>query len=113
MLDTVTGFLPVCIIIIVYRKEIVNCYLKIFKFLELGFSKRDRDQNIARIAFVSAELTKSGAAVIAAPIAPFAEARAQARAQVESYGGFYLVRVNTPLDYCIRTDRKGIYKVTF
>jgi sulfate adenylyltransferase len=77
----------------------------------LGFSKKDRDQNIARIAFVSAELTKAGAAVIAAPIAPFAEARAHARAHVETYGGFYLVHVNTPLDYCINTDRRGNYKV--
>ncbi|CAB4486142.1 sulfate adenylyltransferase [Rhizophagus irregularis] len=77
---------------------------------ELGFSRRDRDQNIARIAFVSAELTKAGAAVIAAPIAPFAEARAQAKSHVETYGGFYLIHVNTPLDYCIKTDRRGIYK---
>ncbi|CAG8478696.1 6505_t:CDS:2 [Acaulospora morrowiae] len=77
---------------------------------ELGFSRRDRDSNIARIAFVSAELTKAGAAVIAAPIAPFAEARAHARAHIETYGGFYLVHVNTPLDYCIATDRKGIYQ---
>lgn len=77
---------------------------------ELGFSRKDRDQNIARIAFISAELTKAGAAVISAPIAPFAEARAHARAHVETYGGFYLVHVNTPLEYCINTDRKGIYK---
>jgi len=79
----------------------------------LGFSKKDRDQNIARIAFVSAELTKAGAAVIAAPIAPFAEARTQARAHVETYGAFYLIHVKTPLDYCVKTDRKGLYKVNF
>lgn len=79
----------------------------------MGFSRRDRDQNIARIAFVSAELTKAGAAVIAAPIAPFADARAQAKSHVETYGGFYLIHVNTPLDYCIKTDRRGIYKVKF
>ncbi|CAG8751751.1 17184_t:CDS:2, partial [Dentiscutata heterogama] len=77
---------------------------------ELGFSRKDRDQNIARIGFVSAELTKAGAAVIAAPIAPYSEARNNARALVETYGGFYLIHVNTPLEYCIKTDRKGIYK---
>ncbi|CAG8436830.1 6898_t:CDS:2 [Ambispora gerdemannii] len=77
---------------------------------ELGFTRKDRDQNIARIAFISAELTKAGAAVIAAPIAPFAEARAHARAHVETYGGFYLIHVNTPLEHCIKTDRKGVYK---
>ncbi|KAI2066975.1 Sulfate adenylyltransferase, partial [Ophidiomyces ophidiicola] len=37
---------------------------------ELGFSREDRHTNIQRIAFVAAELTKAGAAVIAAPIAP-------------------------------------------
>ncbi|CAG8651326.1 462_t:CDS:2 [Acaulospora colombiana] len=58
---------------------------------ELGFSRKDRDSNIARLAFVSGELTKAGAAVIAAPIAPFADARAHARSLIESYGGFYLI----------------------
>ncbi|CAH1755773.1 18973_t:CDS:2 [Entrophospora sp. SA101] len=77
---------------------------------ELGFSRKDRDQNITRIGFVSAELTKAGAAVIAAPIAPFDEARKLAKKNVESYGGFFLIHVNTPLEYCIKTDRKGIYK---
>ncbi|RHZ45509.1 hypothetical protein Glove_673g40 [Diversispora epigaea] len=77
---------------------------------ELGFSKKDRDSNISRIGFVSAELTKAGAAVIAAPIAPFSEARTHARGQIETYGGFYLIHVNTPLEHCIVTDRKGIYK---
>merc|ERR1711981_534239 len=60
---------------------------------ELGFSREDRNKNIARIAFVASELTKSGAAVIAAPIAPFEAARKHARETVEKYG-----------------DRRGIYK---
>ncbi|RHZ49430.1 hypothetical protein Glove_521g10 [Diversispora epigaea] len=77
---------------------------------ELGFSRKDRDQNLARIGFVSSELTKAGSAVIATPIAPFANARAQIKQQVEAYGGFYLIHVNTPLDYCVKTDRKKIYE---
>src|SRR5579871_4256143 len=56
---------------------------------ELGFSKRERDINVARIAFVAGELTKAGAACIAAPIAPYEEAREAARATIEKYGGFY------------------------
>ncbi|CAJ0769007.1 4933_t:CDS:2, partial [Entrophospora sp. SA101] len=56
------------------------------------------------------ELTKAGAAVIAAPIAPFDEARKLARKNVETYGAFFLIHVNTPLEYCIKTDRKGVYK---
>ncbi len=67
---------------------------------ELGFSREDRTKNIARIAFVASELTRSGAAVIAAPIAPFEDARQHARELVEKYGDFYLVHVATPLEYC-------------
>ncbi|KAL5598329.1 hypothetical protein BROUX41_003612 [Berkeleyomyces rouxiae] len=78
---------------------------------ELGFSREDRDKNISRIAFVASELSRAGAAVIATPIAPFDEAREQAREQVEKNGGlFFLVHVATPLEYCEKTDRRGIYK---
>jgi sulfate adenylyltransferase len=77
---------------------------------DLGFSREDRDKNIGRIAFVASELTRSGAAVIAAPIAPFEQARKQARELVEKYGDFYLVHVATPLEYSEKTDKRGIYK---
>ncbi|KAK3114403.1 Sulfate adenylyltransferase [Teratosphaeriaceae sp. CCFEE 6253] len=76
---------------------------------ELGFSQEDRNRNIARIGFVASELTKSGAAVIAAPIAPFEKSRKAAREIVEKYGSFYLVHVATPLEYCEKTDKRGIY----
>ncbi|KIX04720.1 sulfate adenylyltransferase [Rhinocladiella mackenziei CBS 650.93] len=76
---------------------------------ELGFTKEDRDTNIARIAFVAAELTKAGAAVIAAPIAPFDEARQDARETVQKYGSFFLVHVATSLEYCEKTDKRGVY----
>ncbi|SPN99761.1 probable sulfate adenylyltransferase [Cephalotrichum gorgonifer] len=76
---------------------------------ELGFSREDRDTNIGRIAFVASELTKAGAAVIAAPIAPYDDARKQAKELIEKSGPFFLVHVNTPLEYAEKTDRKGIY----
>ena len=77
---------------------------------ELGFSREDRNKNISRIAFVASELTKSGAAVIAAPIAPFESARKHARETVEKYGSFFLVHVATSLEHAEKTDRRGIYK---
>ncbi|KAG0272939.1 Sulfate adenylyltransferase [Linnemannia exigua] len=77
---------------------------------ELGFSKRERDININRLGFVSAELTKAGAGVIVAPIAPYEEARKQARQEVEKSGGFFLVHVATPLEQCIAWDRDGVYE---
>ncbi|KAI1339233.1 putative sulfate adenylyltransferase [Xylariaceae sp. FL0016] len=76
---------------------------------ELGFTREDRSKNIARIAFVAGELTRSGAAVIAAPIAPFEVDRAAAKEACEKYGDFYLVHVATPLEYCEKTDKRGIY----
>ena len=76
---------------------------------DLGFSREDRDKNIARIAFVASELTKAGAAAICAPIAPFQAARQAARETVEKYGSFYLVHVATPLEHAEKTDKRGIY----
>ncbi|KAJ3107819.1 Sulfate adenylyltransferase [Phlyctochytrium planicorne] len=77
---------------------------------ELGFSKSDRDKNIHRIAFVAGEVTKCGGAVIAAPIAPYEQARNEARKQIEKYGGFFLIHVATPLEECVRKDRSGTYE---
>jgi sulfate adenylyltransferase len=76
---------------------------------ELGFSRSDRDKNIARIAFVAAELTKAQAAAIVAPIAPFEASRKAARETVERYGSFYLVHVATPLEHAEKTDKRGVY----
>lgn len=80
---------------------------------ELGFSQDDRHKNIQRIAFVSAELARAGAAVIAAPIAPYERSRELARETVIHSGGaggnFFLIHVATPLEHCEATDRKGQY----
>lgn len=78
---------------------------------ELGFSREDRHKNIQRIAFVASELTRSGAAVIAAPIAPFEESRQAARETIEKTGGnFFLIHIATPLEHAEKTDKRGIYK---
>lgn len=73
----------------------------------LGFSREDRDENIARIAFVAGLLTKHGAAVITAAISPFAEARAKAR---ERIGNFVEVYVRCSIDELTRRDVKGLYE---
>ncbi|KAG8935770.1 Sulfate adenylyltransferase, partial [Tulasnella sp. 419] len=79
----------------------------------LGFSPEDRHKNIQRIAFVSAELARAGAAVIAAPIAPYEKSRLAAREHILSSAGpggnFFLIHVATPLEHAERTDRRGIY----
>jgi sulfate adenylyltransferase len=79
---------------------------------ELGFTAEDRHKNIQRIAFVAAELTRAGAAVIAAPIAPYERSRQSAKETVLKDGGsgnFFLVHVATPLAVCEANDRKGNY----
>lgn len=76
---------------------------------ELGFSKEDRHKNLQRIAFVAAELTRAGAAVIASPIAPFEHSRKVAKSTIEQFGDFYLIHVATPLEHCEKTDKRGVY----
>ncbi len=75
----------------------------------LGFSRADRDTNIRRIGFVAAEIVKHGGIVISAAIAPFDNARRDARALVEANGQFILVHVSTPLSVCEARDVKGLY----
>src|SRR6202045_1019773 len=74
----------------------------------LSFSRADRDLNIARIGYVAAEVARHGGIAICAPIAPYAAARAQARAAIREVGGFLLIHVATPLDVCEAPDRRGL-----
>jgi sulfate adenylyltransferase len=76
----------------------------------LTFSRADRDRNIRRVGWVAAEVARHGGLAICCPIAPYAQARAQARGQAEAAGGgFVLVYVATPLEVCEARDRKGLY----
>ena len=75
----------------------------------LTFSRADRDLNILRIGFVAAEIARHGGIAICAPIAPYAQARAQVREMVSDVGDFLLIHVATPLEVCEARDRKGLY----
>lgn len=76
----------------------------------LGFSREDRETNIARIGFVAAEISRHGGVAICSPIAPFESTRAEVRRMVRAAGGgFVLIHVATPLAECERRDRKGLY----
>jgi sulfate adenylyltransferase len=76
----------------------------------LGFSKADRETNIARIGWVAAEISRHGGVAICSPIAPFDGTRRRVRGMVDAAGGgFVLVHVSTPLEECERRDRKGLY----
>ena len=75
----------------------------------LGFSREDRDTNIARISFVASLLVRHGAAVITAAISPYAQARSEARDRIGK-PQFVEVYVRCSLDELVRRDVKGLYK---
>jgi sulfate adenylyltransferase len=76
----------------------------------LGFSRADRELNLARIGFVAAEAARHGGIALCAPIAPYASSRARMRQLALDAGAdFLLVWVATPLAECERRDRKGLY----
>ena len=72
----------------------------------LGFSRADRDTNIARIGYVAGKLAKHGVAVLVAAISPYRQARDQVRAGVDR---FVEVHVAAPLAACAQRDPKGLY----
>ncbi len=74
----------------------------------LGFSKEDRDTNIARIAYVANLLTRNGVATICCPISPYRATRDAAR---ELIGEFVEVYVHATVDeIAAHRDPKGLYK---
>lgn len=75
----------------------------------LGFDAAGRAANIQRIGWVAALAARHGGIAIAAPIAPFAAGRAEARLMAEQVGQFVLVWVSTALETCEARDRKGLY----
>jgi len=73
----------------------------------LGFSKEDRDENIRRIGFVCALLSKHGAVAISAAISPYRAVRDEVRLKTQNFVEVY---VSAPLEVCIQRDVKGMYK---
>jgi adenylyl-sulfate kinase len=72
----------------------------------LGFSREDRDTNIARIGYVAGKLAKHGVAVVVAAISPYREARDKVRSSVDT---FVEVHVAAPVTTCAERDVKGLY----
>lgn len=76
---------------------------------DLGFSEKDRIENIRRIAEISKLFAESGFITINAFITPTEELRAMAMSIVgrELFSGIF---VNAPLSVCEKRDVKGMYK---
>jgi len=74
---------------------------------DLGFSKKDRDENIRRVSFVARLLTGHDIITLCCFISPYRQARQEARKLI---GSFIEVYVNAPLEVCESRDVKGLYE---
>ena len=73
---------------------------------DLGFSKRDREIHIERVAYLSHILSRSGIITIVALISPLRTSRDSAR---KLLGDFVEVWVKCSLETCRKRDPKGLY----
>lgn len=76
---------------------------------DLGFSDKDRVENIRRISEVAKLFVDSGLIVLTAFISPFQDDRNFCRNLLQD-GEFIEVFVDTPLAVCEQRDPKGLYK---
>ncbi len=74
---------------------------------DLGFSRKDRDENVRRVGFVANLLSLHGTLTICPVISPYREARDQVRELHD--GRFVEVYVATPVEVCEERDVKGLY----
>ena len=75
---------------------------------DLGFSAKDRAENIRRVGQVAKLFADAGIICITAFISPYRADRDLAR-QIMPEGRFIEVFVNAPLDVCEKRDPKGLY----
>lgn len=76
---------------------------------DLGFSDKDRNENIRRVAEISKLFAETGHIVINAFISPFESNRIQAR-NIISDTDFIEVYIDSSVSACEKRDIKGLYK---
>ena len=76
---------------------------------DLGFSRRDRSENVRRTAELARLLNDQGLIAIAALVAPSAPVRARARELIGT-DRFVEVFLNPPVEVCRARDRAGLYE---
>ncbi|HIC10986.1 MAG TPA: adenylyl-sulfate kinase [Campylobacterales bacterium] len=76
---------------------------------DLGFSEKDREENIRRIGEVAKLFVDAGIIVITAFISPFRKDRERVR-KLFPNGEFVEIFVDTPLEICKKRDPKGLYQ---
>ncbi|WP_020405004.1 adenylyl-sulfate kinase [Hahella ganghwensis] len=76
---------------------------------DLGFSDRDRVENIRRVGEAAKLMVDAGLIVITAFISPFRKDREMVRSLFEPTE-FIEVFISTPIEDCEKRDPKGLYK---
>ena len=76
---------------------------------DLGFSARDRQENIRRIGEMAKLFMEAGVIVFTAFISPYRADRERVRAMVV-HGDFIEIYCNASIEVCEARDVKGIYK---
>ncbi|GAV24091.1 adenylyl-sulfate kinase [Carboxydothermus islandicus] len=76
---------------------------------DLGFSEKDRQENIRRIGEVAKLFVDAGVIIITAFISPFRADRDKVRSLLPE-GKFIEVFVDCPLEVCEARDVKGLYR---
>ena len=75
---------------------------------DLGFSKKDREENIRRIGEMSKLFIEAGVIALTAFISPFRADRDKVRSLVDK-GDFIEIYCSAPLEACEQRDTKGLY----
>jgi len=76
---------------------------------DLGFSSKDRVENIRRIGEMAKLFMEAGVIVLTAFISPFRADRERVRGMVE-HGDFIEIYCDAPIGVCESRDVKGMYK---
>lgn len=74
---------------------------------DLGFSEKDRKENIRRLAFIGKVLARNDVIAIISAINPYEEVRNE----IKEFGAFVrTIWIDCPLQILIERDAKGLYK---
>jgi adenylylsulfate kinase len=76
---------------------------------DLGFSSKDRTENIRRIGEIAKLFMEAGVIVLTAFISPYRADRERVRGMVER-GDFIEIYCDAPIEVCESRDVKGMYK---
>ena len=77
---------------------------------DLGFSFKDKNENIRRISEITKICSDQDLVTIVASISPYKNGRDNARRLIEKNAKFYEIYVKTSLKEVIKRDKKGLYK---